>query len=367
MSVKVSRIIEVLEQLAPPALQESYDNAGLLTGNPDQECIGVLCTLDCTEEVLEEAVAKGCNMVVAHHPIIFSGLKKITGSNYVQRTVISAIRKDLAIYAIHTNLDHKLDGVNDRIADRIGLTGRRILDPRPGTLKKLVCFVPVDFAGAVRDAMFAAGAGGISNYDECSFNTPGTGTFRALEGADPFTGRIGSRHEEPETRIEAVFPSPFENRIVKAMRAAHPYEEVAFDILPLANPHPGIGAGLVGELAPALGEKEFLGLLKEAFGTGIIRHSPLRGVPVQRVAVCGGAGSFLISKALAAGVDFFVTADMKYHEFFDADGRMVIADIGHFESEQYTSALLQEVLVKKFTTFAVLKSEVNTNPVRYFH
>ena len=362
----IAEIIKVLEELAPPVLQEGYDNAGLITGNPGWECTGVLCTLDSTEEVLEEAIRRNCNLVVAHHPIVFSGLKKITGSGYVQRTVISAIKNDIAVYAIHTNLDNQLDGVNDRIADRIGLIKRQILDPKPGTLRKLVCFVPVDFASKVRDAVFSAGAGNIGNYDECSFNTSGTGTFRPLEKANPFTGTIGQRQEEPELKLEMVYPAAFEKRIIAAMRAAHPYEEVAFDLLPLSNPHPGIGAGIVGELSPATSEQDFLGQLSEAFQTGIIRHSPLRGRPVQRVAVCGGAGSFLISKALAANADFFVTADLKYHEFFDADGQMVVADIGHFESEQYTAALLQEVLVRKFPTFAVLKTEVNTNPVRYF-
>ncbi|RYY60723.1 MAG: Nif3-like dinuclear metal center hexameric protein [Chitinophagaceae bacterium] len=364
--MQIVEILKVLEELAPPVLQEGYDNAGLITGNAAWECTGVLCTLDSTEDVISEAIRKNCNLVVSHHPIVFSGLKKITPSGYVQRTVIQAIKHDIAIYAIHTNLDNKLDGVNDRIAEQIGLVKRRVLDPRPGTLKKLVCFVPVDFASKVRDAIFTAGAGGIGHYDECSFNTSGVGTFRPLEGANPFTGTTGKRQEEPELKLEMVYPAAFEKRIVAAMRTAHPYEEVAFDLLPLANPHPGIGAGIVGELSPGMGEQEFLATLKETFQTGVIRHSPLTGRPVQRVAVCGGAGSFLIPKALAGGVDFFVTADLKYHEFFDAEDRMVIADIGHFESEQYTTALLQEVLVRKFPTFAVLKTEVNTNPVRYF-
>jgi dinuclear metal center YbgI/SA1388 family protein len=363
--MKIAEVIAYLESLAHPSLQEHYDNAGLLTGNPAAECTGIICSLDATEEVIKEAMDKKCNLIVAHHPIIFGGLKKITGRNYVERTIISAIKNDIAIYAIHTNLDNVIDGVNGRMAAVLGLQDITILSPKDNTLRKLFTFAPVDHAAAVRDAIFAAGAGHIGNYSECSFNTEGTGTFKAGQGTDPHVGTIGERHHENEVKIEVIFPGYLEHRVVAALMKAHPYEEVAYDVVVLTNAHPQTGAGLVGQLAQPEEENAFLQRVKKAFGAGIIRHTALRGRPVTRVAVCGGAGSFLVSKALSAGADVFITADMKYHEFFDADGRMIIADIGHYESEQFTISLLAERLEQKFPTFAVLKTAVRTNPVYY--
>jgi dinuclear metal center YbgI/SA1388 family protein len=364
--MKIAAIIAHLEAIAPLSLQESYDNAGLLTGNPGWECAGVLCTLDVTEEVVMEAVQRGVNMVVAHHPIIFGGLKKINGKNYVERTVIAAIKHDIAIYAIHTNLDNILAGVNGRMADRLGLEKRSILAPKAATLKKLFTFVPVAQAEAVKAAIFAAGGGHIGQYSECSFGIAGTGTFKGAAGTHPFVGEPGKRHEEKELKLEVVFPGYLQGAIVRAMIAAHPYEEVAYDVVDLANDHPGIGAGLIGELPQAMPEKDFLAFVKQQFELTVIRHTPLLNKQVKKVSLCGGAGSFLVSKALSAGADVFITGDMKYHEFFDANGRLVIADIGHFESEQFTTDLLINILQENFTTFAVLKSEVKTNPVQYF-
>lgn len=363
----IQEVIGYLEGIAPPALQESYDNAGLLTGDAGWTCTGVLCTLDATEEVILDAIDKRCNLVVAHHPIIFGGLKKITGRNYVEKTVIAAIRNDIAIYAIHTNLDHVIGGVNGRMADRLDLVNRRILAPKEGTLKKLFTFVPHAQAEQVRNAIFNAGAGQIGRYSECSFGVEGTGTFKGEEGTNPFVGQPGERHQEKETRLEVIFPAWLQAAVIQALIKAHPYEEVAYDIVNLANAHPGQGSGLIGELAVPQGEMQFLGFLKERFDLHMIRHTPLTGRLIKKVALCGGAGSFLVSKALAAGADIFITGDMKYHEFFDANGRMVIADIGHFESEQFTTDLLVDILREKFTTFAVLKSGVPTNPVNYFY
>lgn len=364
-SMKIADIVTFLESLAHPSLQEHYDNTGLLTGNAAAECTGIICSLDATEDVVREAIDKKCNLIVAHHPIIFGGLKKITGRNYVERTIISAIKNDIAIYAIHTNLDNVISGVNGKMAAVLGLQDVTILAPKDNTLRKLFTFAPADHAGAVRDAIFEAGGGHIGNYSECSFNTAGTGTFKAGEDTDPHVGNIGERHSENEIKIEVIFPSYLEHRVIAAMKKAHPYEEVAYDIVSLTNAHPQTGAGLIGRLAQPEEEKAFLARVKQAFGTGVIRHTPLLGRPVNRVALCGGAGSFLVSKALSAGADVFVTADMKYHEFFDADGRMVIADIGHYESEQFTISLLAERLEQKFHTFAVLKTAVRTNPVHY--
>ncbi|HVW59882.1 MAG TPA: Nif3-like dinuclear metal center hexameric protein [Puia sp.] len=365
--ITIDAVLTHLEQMAPPVYQESYDNAGLITGSREWECHGMLTTLDATEAVIKEAVDKGCNLIVAHHPIVFSGLKKLNGKNYVEKAVISAIKHDIAIYAIHTNLDNVVPGgVNGRMAEKLGITGGRPMLLKEGVLRKLYCFVPIDHLEAVRSAIFAAGAGHIGGYSECSWSTEGMGTFKGGEGTDPFVGQPGLRHSEKEARMEMVLPAHISGAVIKAMIGAHPYEEVAYDLVDLANTHPGVGAGLIGELPQAIEEKAFLAKVKETFQTPVVRHTRLTGRPVQRVALCGGAGSFLISKALAEKADFYITADVKYHEFFDANDRMVVADIGHFESEQYTVDLLFEVLREKFRNFAVLKSETKTNPIHYY-
>ena len=364
--MKISEIIQALEKVAPPSFQESYDNAGLITGNASWQCTGIICSLDATEAVINEAKSKGCNLVVAHHPIIFGGLKKITGKNYVEKTVIAAIKNDIAIYAIHTNLDNVMEGVNNRMADKLGLTNRKILFPKSGQLMKLFTFAPVADAEKVRSAIFEAGGGNIGNYSEASFNAPGTGTFKANAKANPFVGEQGIRHEENEIKIEAIFPEYLKNNILTALKQSHPYEEVAYDLIALANEHNQVGSGLIGELSEPLPEAAFLNNIKKAFGLSVIRHTNLLGKQVKNVALCGGAGSFLISKAVAAGADFYITADVKYHEFFDANDRLVIADIGHWESEQYTTDLLFDILNGNFPNFAVQKTGVKTNPVFYF-
>ncbi|TDH27889.1 Nif3-like dinuclear metal center hexameric protein [Segetibacter sp. 3557_3] len=364
--MKISAITNVLSALAPAAFQESYDNTGLLVGNPEHECTGVLCTLDATEAVVLEAVQRNCNLVIAHHPIIFSGLKRLNGSNYIERSVITAIKNDVAIFAIHTNLDNILTGVNSKIADRLGLVDRSTLVQKSGTLMKLVTFVPQQQAAGVRSALFSAGAGKIGQYAECSFNVSGTGTYKPGEGSNPFVGSIGHLHEENEVRIEVVFPAHLQGAVVKSLLNVHPYEEVAYDVIPLSNGFSEIGSGLIGKLPDPMAEQPFLEMLKREFSLKVIRHTPLLNKPVQQVAVCGGSGTFLTRNAIQAGADVFVTADVKYHEFFDADSKLVIADIGHYESEQYTTELLYDVLQAKFPTFAILKSGVITNPVNYF-
>jgi dinuclear metal center YbgI/SA1388 family protein len=364
--MKIAGIISFLENLAPPFLQETYDNAGLITGSADWECSGILCSLDVTEAVVIEAIEKKCNLIVAHHPIIFSGLKKINGKNYVEKTVIAAIKNDIAIYAIHTNLDNVLHGVNGKIAEMLQLRDVTILAEKENTLRKLFTFAPIDKADMIRQAIFQAGGGQIGNYSECSFNSEGAGTFKAGPGADPYVGKKGEQHRENEIRIEVIFPSYLEAAILSSMKAAHPYEEPAYDIISLSNADPRTGAGIIGELPGALDEHDFLQRLKDVFKLTIIRHTAFTGKPVNRVALCGGAGSFLISKALTAGADAYISSDIKYHEFFDANNRILVADIGHYESEQFTIDLLQQVLGEKFPTFAVLKTGVKTNPVYYF-
>ena len=364
--MKIADVITYLDSIAPPAYQESYDNAGLLTGDANWECTGIICSLDATEEVIREALKKKCNLIVAHHPIIFGGLKKINGRNYVERTVILAIKNDVAIFAIHTNLDNVQDGVNGRMADKLGLVNRTILAPKPSTLRKLFTFVPVEHIDKVRQAIFDAGAGNIGNYSECSFVVEGTGSFMGKAGTDPYVGQPGKRHYEKELKLEVIFPGHILARVIAALKAAHPYEEVAFDVVDLVNAHPGTGSGMIGRLVQPMEEQAFLSFVKEAFGLKLIKHTRLSGKKLSNIAICGGAGSFLISKALAKEADAFVTADMKYHEYFDADGKMLICDIGHYESEQFTTELLADILHRKFPTFAVLKSDTQTNPVHYY-
>ncbi|MEO5946037.1 MAG: Nif3-like dinuclear metal center hexameric protein [Chitinophagaceae bacterium] len=363
--MKINEIISYLETIADTSLQEEYDNTGLIIGNADWDCTGIICTLDATEEVIKEAIQKKCNLIVAHHPIIFKGLKKINGKNYVEKTIIAAIKNDIAIYAIHTNLDNVKQGVNGRIAQMLGIQNCKILSEKEATLKKLFTFVPFDKTDEVRNAIFSAGAGHISNYSECSFNAEGIGTFKGGTGSNPYVGEPGKLHQEKEIKIEIIFPAYLERKIVTAMKEAHPYEEVAYDIVQLDNFNQSIGSGMVGELAQPVDENQFLENLKTIFRTPGVRHTRLLGKQIKRVAVCGGAGSFLISKALAANADAYITADIKYHEFFDANDQLLLADIGHYESEQFTINLLQEVLEQKFPTFAVLKTEVKTNPVFY--
>lgn len=364
--MKIGDLISAIEVFAAPELQEDYDNAGLITGRRDWTCTGVLCTLDVTPAVVAEASEKGCNMIVAHHPIVFRGLKRINGSNYVEQVLIDAIKNDIAIYAAHTNLDNVVLGVNGRIAEKLRLKDPTILQPKHKMLRRLITFAPMDKADEVRKAVFAAGAGHIGKYSECSFNSVGTGTFKAEEGADPYVGEIGEQHKEQETKIEIVYPFYLENQVVSALVDNHPYEEVAYDIFTMENVHFGIGAGVIGELDTPMSPADFLKFVKESFGLSVVRHTAGAAKPIQKVAVCGGAGSFLIRTALQKGADAYITADVKYHEFFDAEGKLLLMDIGHYESEQYTIDLLSDLLLRKFPTFAILKSSVNTNPVQYF-
>ena len=363
--MQVSDITAILEELAPVQLQESYDNSGLLLGSPDQQVNGILIALDMTEEVLEEALDRKCDLVITHHPLIFSSLKKITGQSATERIIASAIRQQLAIYAIHTNLDNVHAGVNRILSEKIGITDPRILSPKEDLLSKLVTFCPAGNAQKVRLALFEAGAGRIGNYDSCSFNLEGTGSFRGSDEANPFVGEKGKLHFEPEVRIEVIFPRYLERKILNSLIEAHPYEEVAFDIYPLSNSYPVVGAGMVGSLPAEMDELDFLRHLKSVTGTGCVRHSPLTGRKIKKVAVCGGSGSFLINAAMKEDADAFVTGDVKYHDFFLPGEKMLLADIGHHESEQFVKELIYSVLIKKIPNFAVLISKANTNSVNY--
>jgi dinuclear metal center YbgI/SA1388 family protein len=364
--MKISDIIAVLERIAPPLYQENYDNSGLIIGNPDWDCSGVLLAMDVTDAIIEEAQRKNVNLVIAHHPLIFHGLKKISENNYTGKAIVSAIKKDIAIYAIHTNLDNIIKGVNGKIAQKLGLMNTEPLSANPNTLRKLFTFVPIDQTEKVRSALFEAGAGHIGNYSETSFGSPGLGTFKGGEGTNPFVGTKDTRHVEKENKIEVIFPVHLQATVLQALLDSHPYEEVAYDVVALSNSSKEIGSGLIGELAEPVNESAFLSLLKKEFSLQVIRHTPLLNMDIKKVALCGGAGSFLISKALSAGAQIFISSDIKYHEFFDANGKIIIADIGHYESEQFTIELLDELLREKFPTFAVLKPDTITNPVNYY-
>ncbi len=364
---KLKEMTDSLELLAPPAYQEGYDNSGLIVGEPDTDLTGVLLSLDCTEKVIEEAIRKGCNLVVAHHPIVFKGLKRLNGKSYVERTVIKAVQNNVAIYAIHTNLDHVPNGVNSMIATRLGLQNVKILAPKRQTLLKLTFFVPRQNADQVLVSLYAAGAGKIGNYAECSFQTSGEGTFRPLTGADPYTGKVGDLAQEAEQRVELMFPAHLERKVLQAMRQSHPYEEIAYYLQVLENENQEVGAGAVGELPEAMSWAEFLAHLKKSMAVSVIKHTASAKKTIRRVAVCGGSGSFLLPNALSAQADAFVTADFKYHEFFDAENQIMICDIGHYESEVHTKQLLHDYLSKIFGNFALHLSETNTNPVAYFY
>lgn len=364
--MKIFELTDYLESLAPLSFQMDYDNAGLLVGNPNDTIQQALLCLDCTEEVVDEAIQNGFDIIIAHHPIIFKGIKKLNGKNYVERIVIKAIKNNIAIYAIHTNLDYIADGVNRIIAEKLELVNTKILSPESGLVCKLTTFAPVENENQIKDALFNAGAGAIGNYSDCSFSVEGNGTFKALDNANPFVGEIGKRHNEKEVRIEVIYAKEIENSLIKSLKAIHPYEEVAFYIQDLANESSLVGAGMIGELPNSISEIEFFTFLKERMNANIIRHSPLLNKKVKKIAICGGSGSFLLAKAIASGADVFVTADFKYHEFFDAEDKIVIADIGHYETEQFTYEWIAEKIKKKFPTFAHRCTNVITNPVHYF-
>ncbi|VAW12909.1 GTP cyclohydrolase 1 type 2 homolog YbgI [hydrothermal vent metagenome] len=364
--LKVKDIADYLETIAPLEFQESYDNSGLLVGSPGQIVSSALATIDVTEEVVDEAISRGCNLIIAHHPIIFSGIKKLTGENYVERTLLKAVKNDIAIYTAHTNLDSVMGGVNSKICGKLGLTGCKPLQPLEGQLQKLVTYIPADYAEKVRTAVFEAGAGHIGNYDSCSYNIEGLGSFRGNENTNPFVGKKGAIHFEKEVRFETIFPKHLAGKIISALILAHPYEEVAYDIYPLSNKYQQAGIGMVGELSNPVDEEVFLTNLKRIFACGVISHTKLLGSEISKVAVCGGSGSFLLKNAITANADIFITADFKYHQYFDAENKIIIANIGHYESEQFTKELFYELLIKKFPKFAVRLSEVKTNPVYYF-
>lgn len=363
--MKVKEVAQIINDKAPFQYAESYDNSSLQIGDPEREVTGILCSLDCTEAIIEEADQNGCNLIVCHHPVIFKGVKKLTGNTFVERTVIKALQKNIAVIAAHTNLDNYNYGVNDIICEKLQLINRRILLPKKNILEKIIVFCPHEQAGDVKTAMFKAGAGSIGNYDYCSFNTKGQGTFRAGKNTNPHVGNQHELHTENETKIEVLVEQHLVKPVTLAMFQAHPYEEVAYDRISLLNEHQNVGSGMFAETEEPVDAKTFLKEIKSKLKTDLVRHTAIHKPTVQKIAVCGGAGSFLLQEAIHQNADVFITGDYKYHDFFDADGKIIISDPGHYESEQFTPELLQRLLQEKIHTFAIRISEVNTNPISY--
>lgn len=361
----LNKIISILEEMAPLAYAEDFDNVGLLIGNPETEIEGILVCHDALECVIDEAISKKCNLVVCFHPILFSGLKKITGKNYVERVVLKAIKNDIAIYAVHTALDNHPRGVNKLFCDALELENTKILIPKENMIRKLVTFTIPENGEELRNALFDAGAGAIGNYENCSFNSKGIGTYMGNENSAPVIGERFEFVQGDEIKIEVTFEKQLESKILKALFKHHLYEEVAYEITELKNSNQNIGMGRIGELKNPLSEKEFLYFVKEKMNTQGIRHSEFTGKPIKKVAVLGGSGSFAIAAAIAAGADAFLTADLKYHQFYEAENQLLLADIGHFESEQHTKNYIVDYLRKKILNFAIILTNENTNPVKY--
>ncbi|TWO34315.1 Nif3-like dinuclear metal center hexameric protein [Seonamhaeicola sediminis] len=362
----IQDVINHLEELAPLAYAEDFDNVGLLVGDKKQKLTGVLVTIDTLESVVDEAITKKCNLIVSFHPIIFKGLKKITGNTYVERVVLKAIQHNIAIYAIHTALDNASQGVNDMICNQLDLVNKKILIPQSKTIKKLTTYVPKNEAEQLRNALFNAGAGNIGNYSNCSFNTDGIGTYQGNENSNPTLGEKGKTHQEAETQVSVIFSKHLEHDVIKALIDTHSYEEVAYEVVTIENKNQNIGIGMIGEFKDPMSEEDFLAYIKLQMKSECIRHSSFLNKTIKKVAVLGGSGSFAINAAKAAGADAYVTSDLKYHDFFMAENTIFLADIGHYESEQFTKNLLVTYLTKKITNFAVVLSNTNTNPVKYF-
>ncbi|MCG1037206.1 Nif3-like dinuclear metal center hexameric protein [Polaribacter sargassicola] len=361
----IKNITNYIEELAPLNYAEDFDNVGLLVGNYQTEVTNILVTLDTLEETVDEAISKNCNLIVSFHPIIFGGLKKLNGNSYVERVVLKAIKNDIAIYATHTALDNSKNGVSAKMCEVLGLINSKILIPKKGIIKKLTTYVPNKNAEQLRYALFSANAGNIGNYDNCSFNILGEGTFKGNSSSNPTLGEKNKNHTEKETQISVIFESKDEGNILKALKENHPYEEVSFEVVTLENIHQDIGMGMIGEFPLEMEEKEFLLYLKKTMKTDCVRHSKLINKKIKKVAVLGGSGSFAISNAKRAGADAYISADFKYHEFFKAENSILLADIGHYESEQFTKNLLVDYLKKKFSNFAIILSEKSTNPIYY--
>lgn len=363
--MKIQDVFPVLEELAPLAYAESFDNVGLLVGDQKEELSGILVCHDALEEVIEEAISHKCNLIVCFHPILFAPIKKLTGKNYVERAILKAIKNDIAIYAIHTALDNHKNGVNKIFCDALGLTNTKILIPKEKFIKKLEVYTVPENEVQLRNALFAAGAGRIGNYDNCSFSLTGTGTYQGDENSNPKIGKRGEFKMADEVKISVTFESHLEDPILQAMHDNHIYEEIAYELYELLNAHQNIGLGMIGELETPLSESDFFQHVQKTMNAQGIRHSAFLNKEIKTVAVLGGSGAFAIKNAIQQGADVFLTADLKYHDYYQTEKKMIVADIGHYESESYTKKYISDFLIKKLPNFAVVSSNVNTNPIKY--
>ena len=361
--ITIDEVVALIETKYPLSWQESYDNCGLQTGNLQATLTGIVISLDCTEQVIDEALANGANLIISHHPVIFSGLKKITGKSDAEKVIIKAIKHDISLYALHTNFDNAPEGVSYQLANILGLNRIKPLQVSQGQLNKLSTYVPVDHADSLRNALFDAGAGGIGNYDSCSFNVAGIGTFRPNQKANPFLGSAGELHQENEIKLEVLVPNHLLGSVTKALFNQHPYEEVAYEIIQLKNEWKELGSGAWGEFDEPKSADQFLNLVKETFGGNIKFTSKVK--QVKRVGICGGTGIFLLKNAFAAQCDAFITSDVKYHQFFDSSKNLMIVDIGHYEAEILALSTIRDFLLQNFSTFAIQLAESHTNPVNY--
>lgn len=359
-------ISKLLEQWAPLANAESFDNVGLLVGDFTTPVSNILVAHDALEQVVDEAVAKNCNLIVCFHPILFNGLKRLNGNNYIERAIIKAVKNDVAIYAIHTALDNIHKGVSYTMAKALQLENPSVLIPKKDTIYKLTTYVPHAFAKALKESLFAAGAGQIGNYNECSFSLKGKGTYKAGKNTNPFIGQKGEQHTEKETQLHLTFEKHAKQSVLKALFTNHPYEEVAYEVTALENKNQHLGMGTIGTMATPINQEKFLALIKSTFKTGGVRHSPILDKKIKKIAVLGGSGAFGIEAAIAQGADAYVTADLKYHDYYKAENQILLADVGHYESERFTKTLIADYLTEKIRSFAVLLSEKNTNPINYF-
>ena len=362
----ISEFIRQLSTKIRFSYAEDFDNVGLLCGRPEQELRGVLVCHDALESVVQEAIEKGCNCIVAFHPIIFSGLKSITGKSYVERAVMLALENKIAIIAVHTAWDNDFYGVNHGIAKALGLRHLQVLIPKKDALSQLRFFVPVEAAEQVRSAIFATGAGTIGQYADCSFNIHGTGTFLPLEKASPAYGEVGTWEQVSEMEVQILVENWQLPAAIQAMKDAHPYEEVAYYVTSLRNENHHAGLGQFGLLDEEMSAQEFLSECRAVFDVPVIRTSSHFTGRIRKVAVLGGSGASGISAAKKLGCDAYVSSDFKYHDFFQGDENFLLADVGHFESERFVSQQLADVISNILPTFAVLKSETKTNPVNYF-
>ena len=361
----VKEVINYLDEFSPFCYAEEFDNVGLIIGDYTQKVNGILVTLDSTESVIDEAIKSKCNLIISFHPIIFNDIKSITTNTYVERVIHKSIKNNISIIAIHTSLDNSIKGVNSAICKKLDIKNYKILIPKERTIKKLTTYIPSENVAKLKSEIFKIGGGSLGKYDNCSFSYKGLGSFKGNKKSNPKIGNKLTYTEIEEVCVNITFLKHLEKEVVKALKENHPYEEIAYEINTLENSNQNIGMGMIGELASSMDENKFLSFLKKKMKSKLIKHSKKIGKKIAKIAVLGGSGSFAIENAINSGADAFVTSDLKYHDYFKAENKILLVDIGHYESEQYTKNLIFNFLTKKIPNFAIVLSKTNTNPIMY--